>query len=77
MFFFLTDDADEKTQRDFLGEAHMLAQFQHNNVMGLFGAVTVTKPVLIVIHYMPNGDLRKYLIKYVISLLTSFMLHVV
>ena len=54
----------------------MLAQFKHNNVMGLLGAVTTTKPVLIVIHYMPNGDLRKYLIKYVIFLLTSYMLYI-
>ena len=60
---YSTDDADENTEKDFLGEAHMLAQFKHRNVMGLLGAVTITKPVLLAIHFMPNGDLKNYLSK--------------
>ena len=44
----------------------MLAHFKHPNVMGLIGVSTVLQPVLVIIPYMPNGDLKSYLkLKYV------------
>ena len=60
-----TDGAGEHARKDFLGEAHMLAQFNHPNVMGLLKVVTKSEPVLVILPYMPNGDLKGYL-KYVL-----------
>jgi len=41
----------------------MLAQFNHPNVLALLGVVTVEEPVLVVIPFMKNGDLRAFLSK--------------
>ena len=56
-----TEGATDSTRKDFLGEAQMLAHFKHPNVMGLVGVSTVLQPVLVIIPYMPNGDLKSYL----------------
>lgn len=53
--------ASENTRKDFLGEAHMMAQFKHPNVMGLLGVVTASHPVMVIIQFMPNGSLKTYL----------------
>ena len=42
----------------------MLATFNHSNVMGLLKVVTKSEPVMVVIPFMANGDLRKYLKRY-------------
>jgi len=39
----------------------MLAQFKHANVMGLLGVVTVSEPVMVILHYMACGDLKTFL----------------
>ena len=52
------------TKKDFLGEAHMLAKFNHPNVLGLLRVVTKTEPIMVVLPYMPNGDLRGFLRRY-------------
>ena len=60
----LPDDADEKTKKDFLGEAQLLAKFgSHPNVMGLLKVVCQSSPQLVIISYMPHGDLKHYLRK--------------
>ena len=56
-----TEGATDSIRKDFLGEAHMLAQFKHANVMGLLGVVTVSEPVMIILHYMSCGDLKTFL----------------
>lgn len=56
-----TDGANESAQKDFLGEAQMLAAFDHPNVMRLLKVVTKNDPMLVVISYMANGDLKNYL----------------
>ena len=56
-----TEGASDSTRKDFLGEAHMLAQFQHQNVMTLLGVVTNKKPSLVITHFMPNGSLKTFL----------------
>jgi len=61
--FVLTEDASEDDKKNFLGEAHMLAQFSHPNVLALLGVVTVGEPMLVVIPFMKNGDLRSFLSK--------------
>jgi len=41
----------------------MLATFDHSNVLGLLKVVTLTEPVMVVIPFMNNGDLKNYLKK--------------
>lgn len=63
------EGASEVVRKDFLGEAHMLAKFNHPNVLGLLKVVTKSEPVLVVLPYMPNGDLKSYLRRYMIAIL--------
>lgn len=67
----IPEGATENVRKDFLGEAQMLASFKHSNVMGLLKVVTRSEPVLIVIPYMSNGDLKNYLKRWVYVLLTN------
>ena len=39
----------------------MLAKFRHPNVLGLLRVVTKSEPILVILPYMPNGDLRGFL----------------
>ena len=55
------EGASDEVKKDFLGEAHMLAKFNHPNVLGLLKVVTRTEPILVVLPYMPNGDLKGFL----------------
>jgi serine/threonine protein kinase len=60
----IPDDADDRMQKDFLGEAQLLAKFgTHPNVMGLLKVVRQSKPLLVILSFMPHGDLRNYLRK--------------
>ncbi|RXM29712.1 Ephrin type-A receptor 7 [Acipenser ruthenus] len=54
----------EKQRRDFLGEASIMGQFDHPNVVHLEGVVTRGKPIMIVIEYMENGALDAFLRKH-------------
>uniref|UniRef100_A0A8C9FP81 receptor protein-tyrosine kinase n=1 Tax=Pavo cristatus TaxID=9049 RepID=A0A8C9FP81_PAVCR len=51
----------EKQRRDFLGEASIMGQFDHPNIIRLEGVVTKSKPVMIVTEYMENGSLDSFL----------------
>ncbi|GCB65309.1 hypothetical protein scyTo_0009946 [Scyliorhinus torazame] len=53
----------EKQRRDFLGEASIMGQFDHPNIIHLEGVVTKSKPVMIVTEYMENGSLDSFLKK--------------
>uniref|UniRef100_A0A670YZI2 receptor protein-tyrosine kinase n=1 Tax=Pseudonaja textilis TaxID=8673 RepID=A0A670YZI2_PSETE len=53
----------EKQRRDFLGEASIMGQFDHANIIHLEGVVTKSKPVMIVTEYMENGSLDTFLKK--------------
>jgi serine/threonine protein kinase len=44
-----------------LQEAAIMGQFAHPNVVRLNGVVTVGEPTMIVLEYMPRGDLKTYL----------------
>ena len=56
-----TEGASESVRKDFLGEAHMLAKFKHPNVLELLKVVTKNEPILVIIPFMGNGDLKSYL----------------
>lgn len=50
-----------KAKADFLTEASIMGQFEHENVIRLLGVVTKTEPVMIVTEYMLNGSLDQFL----------------
>ena len=64
---FLSDveGASDENKKDFLGEAQLLSQFNHPNVLSLLGVVTTDDPVLIITPYMKNGDLHSFLTRYI------------
>lgn len=51
----------KKDRDDFLTEATVMGQFEHENVIRLIGVVTKTDPAMIVTEYMLNGSLDKFL----------------
>ena len=57
----ISTDATEKDKLRFLQEAAIMCQFDHENVIKLYGVVT-EDPEMIVLEYMSRGDLRNLLI---------------
>ncbi|XP_062333877.1 LOW QUALITY PROTEIN: ephrin type-A receptor 5 [Osmerus eperlanus] len=53
----------DQQRRDFLGEASIMGQFDHPNIIHLEGVVTKSKPVMIITEYMENGSLDTFLKK--------------
>ena len=51
----------EKQRRDFLGEASIMGQFDHPNIIRLEGVVTKSRPVMIITEFMENGALDSFL----------------
>ncbi|XP_043915975.1 ephrin type-B receptor 3 isoform X2 [Protopterus annectens] len=51
----------ERQRRDFLGEASIMGQFDHPNIIHLEGVVTKSRPVMIVTEFMENGALDSFL----------------
>lgn len=51
----------EKSRCDFLTEASIMAQFHHENIIGLEGVVTQSHPYMIITEYMDNGSLDTFL----------------
>ena len=58
----LNSQCSESDRVKFLREAAIMGQFQHNNVVQLHGVVTEEENMMIVLEYMPKGDLRNFLI---------------
>ncbi|XP_023646310.2 ephrin type-A receptor 3-like [Paramormyrops kingsleyae] len=54
----------EQQRRDFLGEASIMGQFDHPNIIRLEGVVTKCKPVMIITEFMENGSLDTFLKKH-------------
>ena len=52
----------ESDRVKFMREAVIMGQFVHNNVVQLHGVVTEEENMMIVLEYMPKGDLREFLI---------------
>ena len=57
----INSNTDDKYKLRFLQEAAILCQFDHENVIKLYGVVT-EDPAMIVLEYMSQGDLRSFLI---------------
>ncbi|XP_066916418.1 ephrin type-B receptor 1-B-like [Clytia hemisphaerica] len=59
----LKSGANRSDRDDFLSEAAILGQFSDPNVVSIEGVVLKDYPSLIVLEYMANGSLDKYLVK--------------
>ena len=57
----LNSQCSESDRVKFLREAAIMGQFVHNNVLQLHGVVTAEENMMIVLEYMPKGDLKNYL----------------
>jgi len=58
----LNPGASDKDRLRFIQEAAIMCQFDHENVIKLYGVVTEV-PIMIVLEYMSRGDLRNLLLK--------------
>ena len=58
----LNSQCSESDRVKFLREAAIMGQFVHNNVVQLHGVVTEEENMMIVLEYMPKGDLQKLLL---------------
>ena len=62
-FCLLTDNPTDEQRSEFLAEIELMKKIgQHPNVLSFLGCWTTTKPLLLVIEYVPHGDLRRWLI---------------
>lgn len=57
----LLPGSNPKAKVDFLAEASIMGQFEHENVIRLIGVVTKTEPVMILTEFMLNGSLDQFL----------------
>ncbi|OCT71181.1 ephrin type-B receptor 5 isoform X1 [Xenopus laevis] len=57
----LRTGSGEKERREFLSEASIMGQFDHPNVLHLEGAVTRSRPIMILTEHMENGALDAFL----------------
>ena len=57
----LNSQCSESDRLKFLREAAIMGQFVHNNVVQLHGVVTEEGNMMIVLEYMPKGDLQVYI----------------
>lgn len=53
----------EVEKKKLLQEAAIMGQFAHDNVVRLIGIVTVGEPLMVLLEYMPKGDLCSFLHK--------------
>ena len=58
----LNPTASDKDRLRFIKEAAIMCQFDHENVVKLYGVVT-DAPRMIILEYMSRGDLRSLLLK--------------
>ena len=58
----LNSQCSESDRVKLLREAAIMGQFVHNNVVQLHGVVIEEENMMIVLEYIPKGDLREYLL---------------
>ena len=74
----LNSQCSESDRVKFLREAAIMGQFKNNNVVKLHGVVFEEENAMIVLEYMPKGDLQEFLVDlkntYVVIVLKLFLL---
>ena len=75
----LNSQCSESDRVKFLREAAIMGQFEGDNIVRLYGVVTEVRDAMIVLEYMPKGDLREFLInmknKYVLIVINYVCLY--
>ena len=73
----LNSQCSESDRVKFLREAAIMGQFEDAYIIQLHGVVTAVQNPMIVLEYMPNGDLHKFLMNlrktyelYIITIIT-------
>ncbi len=61
LFVFFTDDFDIDTFEQFLKEGLIMKHFEHRNVLSLLGITILSNQLCVILPYMENKDLRRYL----------------
>ena len=62
----LNTNAGGNDKMRFLQEASIMCQFDHSNVIKLYGII-LEEPMMILLEYMPCGDLQNFLISLQLS----------
>uniref|UniRef100_A0A0K2T6A4 receptor protein-tyrosine kinase n=1 Tax=Lepeophtheirus salmonis TaxID=72036 RepID=A0A0K2T6A4_LEPSM len=57
----LKEEATDDLLRDFEKEAILLSEFDHPNIVRLYGVCAIGKPMCLLFEYMAKGDLNSYL----------------
>lgn len=52
---------EKMNPEDFLGEAKVMKNLRHPNILALYAVCSREQPLLIVMEYMPDGALREVL----------------
>jgi len=55
------EEASLRAEREFQREAELLSGLCHDNIIRFYGVCDDGEPKMLVLEYMPNGDLNKYL----------------
>ena len=58
----LNSQCSESDRVKFLREAAIMGQFEGDNIVRLYGVVTKVRDAMIVLEYMPKGDLSEFLV---------------
>ncbi|XP_078660673.1 tyrosine kinase receptor Cad96Ca-like isoform X1 [Branchiostoma floridae x Branchiostoma belcheri] len=54
---------DQKAQDDFVKEQRVMSKLHHDQLVRMLGCCTTSDPLLLIMEYMENGDLAKFLRK--------------
>ena len=73
----LNSKCSESNRVKFLREAAIMGQFQHNNIVQLHGVVTEEENMMIVLEYLPKGDLQNNLLNLQQKYVRQHLVHVV
>ena len=64
IFTLLPENASDEQRSEFLREIELMKKVgKHRNVLSFLGCWTTTKPILLIIEYVPHGDLRQWLVR--------------
>jgi len=59
----LNSECSQSDRVKFLREAAIMGQFKDNHIVELYGVVMENENTMIILEYMPKGDLREFLIE--------------
>ena len=60
---YVSDQYDESILTEFLTEGLMMKEFNHRNILSLIGLTILGSQPCVILPFMENGDLNKYLRK--------------